>query len=1548
MIARSHLSGHRKVRLHRRPPLIPLFTLHAPARLLITRWAIAALVTWGLSAWQPNCSAQPGLPPGAEQAPEEASDLHSLYYSAHLPTDRRLAQDLDQARQLFESGRYSEGLPLVDRVLEAKEDTFELAHRRESSKVATSLKSAAKQLLASLPADGVAALELDQGVRAQRELSTARQLGSLAQIAHVAQRYPVTEAAGEAMLLLAQAEMDAGRYALAASLYEELQTWPKAAAKYEALLAVRLVVCHAASGNQASYEEASARLTNLQSPTLRAEVAQLTGNSNLKQWLTRLSQAIVALQRSQDDAWLVEGRDPARNPVYTAGGAPHVWPTWDARTVKEFHVAQRLEARLKWQHRRGVSWGLVASPIAVGNYVIVRTPSNLVAVDFNTGRRVWETRGESVAEDTGTFNLPIGGEGDQGVALEALEQRLWVDSVYGALSSDGDRVYAIRNLESIKLRSNMRFRLQLLRRNGNDYEEPGNTLTAYDLRTEGKRLWEINGESNEELSGCFFLGAPIAVGDTLCVLAEFANSIHLLQLDSETGRLLWKQPLANLERSVVFDIGRRLAGATPSYAGGLVLCPTGAGSVVAVDPVKRSLEWAFRFEVDEDLATRTTSGWQQQFGAYQPTLATRWQRNRVIANGDSLLVTAPECNQLYCLDTQTGEKRWAIERGDYDYLAGITRNHAIAVAGDYISLIDLKTGKTNSDSRIDLPSDLTVAGLGVLTEDALMLPLSGNQVGVVNLASGKFERVLALREGESVGNLVYHRGALVSQSATSLTRFDQMTLLREQLAQNEQNGVSNANTLRIQGELAWGDGDLDEAIRLLLEAYQMDSEDSLVKMRLTMALVTGLRKDYPRYREHSDLLASLSTDTRQRLQLYRFNVEGSLASSDPEVAYEYAREIYLIDPEAMLDRADGHRVQSERWFAARLNQIWNLADEPLRKTIADDVDRWLEEAQTDHSTSDLARLVRYFGGIPAGRAASLQLADEYVVAQRFAEAELLLLQSAEDSPDVSMSEIHAQVAALVPGLESSDALEQHYQSRSTWPDGKVETAVETGRVPSTATRTINRSIRSRNYGRLLVEPRSCGLPTNGPVTLALSYGNQNQLFAWNQFGEVTHGIQMQFVALQNSNTNSELNCVRFGHFAVLGAGDQVAVVDLRQGELEEGPLLWSSPASSRSNRRTLRAVQIGGRTVIRSVPTKGDSEGPTGEFCSGTPRGVVLRNEDQLCCYGTVDGELLWERRDMPTDGAAFGDSEFLFLKADGEATGVVLSMIDGSTQGEWQNPEGKTILTHGRSVVVTQLRAGRRLVRMVDVLDGTVLAERSYSGSATQPVVSDNLVVVMEPTGELEAVDATTGKVQFAVKLEAERQLETIHLLPSDDTLFVATNTRSSAQHNTSGNQALDSAPIITGHVYALDAATGEPRWSRPASVRGQGLWRMQPTASPALVFISRQETRQGGNQGGNTRLLVLDKRTGRSLIREDELRDPDTAPWTMLIDHAAEPTVSIDLRHTLVTLRFTDAPRPPEPVALADVEGVTKGPGGGLFGILRKWSGGSLSPEPPIDDDD
>jgi len=60
------------------------------------------------------------------------------------------------------------------------------------------------------------------------------------------------------------------------------------------------------------------------------------------------------------------------------------------------------------------------------------------------------------------------------------------------------------------------------------------------------------------------------------------------------------------------DAGRRLSGATPSYDGGVLICPTSAGAVVAVDATTRSLLWGFQYVKRPEVN-------QQQFFGFAPS-----------------------------------------------------------------------------------------------------------------------------------------------------------------------------------------------------------------------------------------------------------------------------------------------------------------------------------------------------------------------------------------------------------------------------------------------------------------------------------------------------------------------------------------------------------------------------------------------------------------------------------------------------------------------------------------------------------------------------------------------------------------------------------------------------------------------------------------------------------------------------------------------------------------------------------------------------------------
>ena len=108
-----------------------------------------------------------------------------------------------------------------------------------------------------------------------------------------------------------------------------------------------------------------------------------------------------------------------------------------------------------------------------------------------------------------------------------------------------------------------------------------NKLTAVELRTQGKLKWVIGGQLGEDepqLAGAFFLGPPLPLQDKLYVLAEIKQEIKLCVLDAKTGHLDWSQQVAVVEQNIQMDPYRRLAGCTPSFADGVLVCSTTAGA----------------------------------------------------------------------------------------------------------------------------------------------------------------------------------------------------------------------------------------------------------------------------------------------------------------------------------------------------------------------------------------------------------------------------------------------------------------------------------------------------------------------------------------------------------------------------------------------------------------------------------------------------------------------------------------------------------------------------------------------------------------------------------------------------------------------------------------------------------------------------------------------------------------------------------------------------------------------------------------------------------
>ena len=133
--------------------------------------------------------------------------------------------------------------------------------------------------------------------------------------------------------------------------------------------------------------------------------------------------------------------DAARN-AGTSGGAPLLNLRWRVAVTDDPLLEAALEQYERQWLEHGASTIPALHPLAVGDVLLMRTARNLLAVDYSTGKRLWEVPEEDAVE-VGPGMPAAELQMRQSMLLGGIEQRMWSDMTYGTLSSDGQCVFAI-------------------------------------------------------------------------------------------------------------------------------------------------------------------------------------------------------------------------------------------------------------------------------------------------------------------------------------------------------------------------------------------------------------------------------------------------------------------------------------------------------------------------------------------------------------------------------------------------------------------------------------------------------------------------------------------------------------------------------------------------------------------------------------------------------------------------------------------------------------------------------------------------------------------------------------------------------------------------------------------------------------------------------------------------------------------------------------------------------------------------------------------------
>ncbi len=1494
-----------------------------------------------------------------------------------MPAPRALRQQLSRAQAAIAEERYADAVESLGGILNGESVDPELKNNRgelfddfflpieNEGEAQTSLKTQALQMLGAMPEKGRRLYEVNFGSDARAMLDAALAEGNVPKLTEVARRYFHTKAGYEAAILLGRLNIDQGRPLAAALAFKRVAEVPTAAAQYDPELSLLLATSWQFAGQQ---DRAKETLIALRQRNPGAKISAGNTSVNLFErdddaldWLTRLVGGGGKARNSDALQWVMFRGNETRT-ASTSASLPLLSPRWTVPSVDDPQDAIKVRQQAKSPPDRVIIPSL--QPLVVKDFVIYRTADRVMGASLlDQGKRIWyfpwdESAYDKAARNTATQpKSPLTSTREQ-----QLEVRIWKDHPYGQMSSDGNQVFLIDDIGFPAVSANNQMQRVIIGgRAGGMFANPfnqqsTNKLAAIDLHRQGALNWKIGGESGEDdpnLAGAFFLGPPLPLGGQLFVLAEFNGEVRLLCLSARTGMLEWKQSLAMMPegRTITLDSTRRLAGAAPSFAEGVLVCPTSGEGIAAVDLATRTLRWGYQYpRLDAGNFRRFNNGFQLPISD-GTNKEQHWIDGTVTISGGTVLLTPVESMDLHCLDLLTGKLKWPpLPCAEMLFIGCVHDGKAILVGKRQVKAINLADGKEAWTSPVELNGDAP-SGRGYYSDHYYYLPTSSSQLFKIDLD----KQTIAARvtTGNPLGNLVCYKEELISQTADGISSFYLAEPLRKRTQELLAKNPNDSWALARKGEILLQDGKQAEALSTLRRAQELAPDDAETKGMLARAMLSLLRADFASHQalavEAEPLLAD---QPALRREFYRLRAQAMEKAGSPLEAF--AAYIALRDQPGdaleMEELSREHSVRRERWISARLAALFTKANPELKKQFEGQVQTRFTKAKEAVGPAALADFVDFFRFHPLAAEGQLELAQRYVEGGKVLEAELAIGELATHAEPLIAARANAILAATYEAAGRFELARERYEKLGDKYSAVVCFQGKTGKdlADEAALRqNIQRQMASRIWPTGNVEAKVADLQGTGagfstyrylvPISEfrgAASRGLRGQISpseavfrSFDSTGRLVSTTSLtrngQQVIASNQSTGKSV-----GHLMLVSTGGEILAVDalrIRAGITIDG-MLWRKDTTDGDP--NLRGSRIGYATRAANgnplLPSNFRSniqidrgQGTIGAISS---LGITYLRGRQLVCVEALSGRVLWERSGIEAGSDVFGDEQKVVVIAPGEKSAFVYSAIDGTLlDRRMVDPQDRRWTTCGRNVLAWE--AGEGKVVHLRLYDATNQGVGLWSKDVNLPtkgfIVDGEELALLEPSGEFTVISLQTGKKIMSAKVDLEPELQSIAVVASRGQYLLATS-----QPQTGEASGVTAFPLqnggpagapVHGKVYAFDRATGAAQWQTPAFVSQHALPPDQPTESPVLVFVRRKNTSRGTGATSNvSSLLCLDRRDGSVVFEEDAFLG--VASNCDTVCDRENRTVSIhvtgDSSRTL-TLKFTDNPAPPRPPA-------------------------------------
>jgi tetratricopeptide (TPR) repeat protein len=633
---------------------------------------------------------------------------------------------------------------------------------------------------------------------------------------------------------------------------------------------------------------------------------------------------------------------------------------------------------------------------------------------------------------------------------------------------------------------------------GGTLDKVTNELAAYELRTQGKIKWKVGGggdkrdfDAEPKLAGAYFLGPPLPLNGQLYVLAEINNEeIALVVLDAKTGKLQWQQQLVSTGESNSNGFQenyRRLTGATPSFADGVLVCPTSAGAVVAVDLATHKLLWGYEYPpgqpgpTQQMVAMRFAMG---NSGFPVPSYAgDRWADATATLVDGRVLFTPVEGEQpLYCLSLIDGKLLWKCDRGENVYIGGVQDGKVILVGKRKVQALSLtetvsrpapeppapkplwsldldrspvgpnaalpNAAKDEGAKPVEVAAEEPAAnaaasrgampaGRGYLSGGSYFLPLSTAEVARIDITKGKILSVARSRKGFIPGNLICYKGEVISLGVDSLDTFYQLEPLKQRVAAALGKNPDDPEALARRGEIELDEGKLADAIRDIRRSFDKDA-NPFTRELLVDGMLAALRTDFKGSRDSLGDLDKLISLDSERAAFLRMLADGLQKSGDRLAAVDAYLKLADLkwgqgEPESVEPNLS---VRRDRWVEARMESLYLRAPPADRSKIDAELADRLKAVVAGKNDKELRAFASYFSFHPAADEARAELyrllansdaPSEHTLIERQA-----LLGELERSGDpVQRRSAIAQMAAMLRSASRPEEAALYYAQLKT-------------------------------------------------------------------------------------------------------------------------------------------------------------------------------------------------------------------------------------------------------------------------------------------------------------------------------------------------------------------------------------------------------------------------------------------------------------------------------------------------------------------------------------